>query len=118
MVSGNNSPTLVLRGPVNGAALFIIAPNLDEWEIKAQISEQDIGKLQSKMKELTLEQIAKGVGVPVRFSVEAYSAEKIKFTGKVLRIDPLPAASQRFSCCSFSAYSSVAVAVSIGHLGN
>lgn len=82
-------------GPVNGAALFTIAPNLDEWEIKAPISEQDIGKLQTKLKELTDDQIAKGVGIPVRFSVEAYSAEKIRFTGRVVRIDPLPAAAQR-----------------------
>lgn len=83
------------KGPVNGAALFIIAPDLEQWEIKAQISEQDIGKLQSKLKELTPEDIKAGKGVPVRFTVEAYSAEKIKFTGKVLRIDPLPASSQR-----------------------
>lgn len=85
----------ISAGPVNGAALFIIAPNLDEWEIKAQISEQDIGKLQSKLKALTPDQIKEAKGVPVRFTVEAYSAEKIKFNGKVLRIDPLPAASQR-----------------------
>ncbi len=83
------------QGPVNGSALFIIAPNQDDWEVKAQISEQDIGKLQSKLKELTPVQIKAGNGVPVRFTVEAYSTEKIKFTGKVLRIDPLPAASQR-----------------------
>ena len=83
------------QGPVNGSALFIIAPNQDEWEVKAQISEQDIGKLQSKLKELTPDQIKAGNGVPVRFTVEAYSTEKIKFTGKVLRIDPLPAANQR-----------------------
>lgn len=85
----------ITAGPVNGSALFIIAPGLDEWEVKAQISEQDIGKLQSKLKALTPGQIKEGKGVPVRFTVEAYSAEKIKFSGKVLRIDPLPAASQR-----------------------
>lgn len=83
------------KGPVNGAALCIIAPNLDDWEIKAQISEQDIGKLQSKLRIYTPEQLKEGKGVPVRFAVEAYSAERIKFTGRVLRIDPLPAASQR-----------------------
>lgn len=85
----------ISAGPVNGAALFIVASNLDEWEIKAQISEQDIGKLQSKLKALTPEQFKEGKGVPVRFNVEAYSVEKIKFNGRVLRIDPLPAASQR-----------------------
>lgn len=82
-------------GPVNGSALFIIAPGLDEWEIKAQISEQDIGKLHSKLKTFTPEQLKSGQGVPVRFNVEAYSAERIKFTGKVLRVDPLPAVTQR-----------------------
>lgn len=85
----------ITAGPLNGSALFIIAPNRDEWEIKAQVSEQDIGKLQTKLKELTAEDTKAGKGVPVRFTVEAYSAEKIKFTGKVLRIDPLPASSQR-----------------------
>lgn len=82
-------------GPVNGSALFIVAPGMDEWEIKAQISEQDIGKLHSKLKTFTPEQLKAGQGVPVRFNVEAYSAERIKFTGKVLRVDPLPAVAQR-----------------------
>jgi len=85
----------ISAGAVNGAPLFIVAPGLDEWEIKAQISEQDIGKLQSKLKAFTPEQIRSGSGVPVRFTVDAYSAEKIKFNGRVLRIDPLPAVNQR-----------------------
>lgn len=82
-------------GPVNGAALFTIAPNLEEWEIKAQISEQDIGRLQSKLKAYSPDELKQGKGVPVRFAVEAYSAERIKFTGHVVRIDPLPSAGQR-----------------------
>ncbi|MFO0812040.1 MAG: biotin/lipoyl-binding protein [Gemmatales bacterium] len=84
----------ITAGPVNNAPLFIIAPslnaNLDDWEVKAQISEQDIGKLQTKLK-ANPEQAA----IPVIFTVEAYSLEKIKFTGKVTRIDPLPALGQR-----------------------
>lgn len=81
----------ITAGPMNGQALVIIAPNQEDWEVKAQISEQDIGKLQSKL----IDFAAAKKPVPVTFTVEAYSIERIKFTGNVLRIDPLPATGQR-----------------------
>src|SRR5262249_23978651 len=75
-----------LIGPQVGP-LVTISPNPDQWEIKAQISEQDIGKL--------LTRLNSGSPVPVRFSTEAYSAEKqIKFTGKVMSIAALPSTNQ------------------------
>ncbi len=76
-----------LVAPTLGA-LITIAPHPDEWEVKALISEQDIGRLQNKLRS--------GEPVNVSFTTEAYSIEKIKpFTGKVLSIDPLPVVQQR-----------------------
>jgi multidrug efflux pump subunit AcrA (membrane-fusion protein) len=78
-----------LIGPQAGP-LVTIAPYPDQWELKAQISEQDIGRLQNKLS------TSANHTALVRFSTEAYAAEKIKpFTGKVLRIDPLPTTPQR-----------------------
>lgn len=67
--------------------LVTIANNPDQWEIKAQISEQDIGKLQQKL--------SNEHKPSVRFNVEAYSTEHIKFTGKVIDIAALPSTPAR-----------------------
>jgi multidrug resistance efflux pump len=66
-------------------SLITIASNPDQWEVKAQISEQDIGKIQQKLAQQP----------QVRFTVEAYSAERIKFTGKVIDIAALPSSPSR-----------------------
>jgi multidrug resistance efflux pump len=68
-------------------ALVTIAKNPNQWEVKAQISEQDIGKLQQKLNQ--------DKNAQVRFAVEAYSVEKIKFTGKVIDIAALPSSPAR-----------------------
>lgn len=73
-----------LIAPTLGA-LITIANNPDQWEVKAQISEQDIGKLQQKF----------ALKPTVQFTVEAYSAERIKFTGKVIDIAALPSSPSR-----------------------
>jgi multidrug resistance efflux pump len=78
-----------LIGPQAGP-LITVSPNPDQWEVKAQISEQDIGKI--------LTRLNTGEPIPVTFSTEAYSAEnQIKFTGKVMSIGALPTTSQRSS---------------------
>jgi multidrug efflux pump subunit AcrA (membrane-fusion protein) len=71
-----------------GASLLKIAPNPNQWEVKAQISEQDIGRLRTKL--------AKG-HIPASFSTEAYSMEHglKRFTGKVVSISQLPTPPQR-----------------------
>jgi len=79
---------LIIQGiQPNREPLLIIAENLDAWEVNAQISEQDIGRLQNR--------IRKGSAVPARFSVEAYTMDKIRFTGRVATIAELPTTAQR-----------------------
>ena len=68
-------------------ALITIANHPDKWEVKAQISEQDIGKLQQK-----INTESKPI---VRFNVEAYSVERIKYSGRVVDIAALPSSKAR-----------------------
>jgi multidrug efflux pump subunit AcrA (membrane-fusion protein) len=75
-----------LIGPQLGP-LVAIANNADQWEVKAQISEQDIGKLQQKLNSEN-----KPI---VRFNVEAYSLERIKYSGRVVDIAALPSTATR-----------------------
>jgi len=73
----------------NGFPLVIIAENLKDWEVNAQISEQDIGRLQNRLRQ--------GGTVPATFSVDAYSVDHIRFTGHVTSIAELPSIPQRAS---------------------
>lgn len=58
------------------APLFVIAPENLQWELYAQVGEYDINKIK--------------MGMPVEFTVDAYSDDNTKFTGTVSRIADLP----------------------------
>lgn len=65
-------------------SLFLLVQEANSWELQAQVSEQDIGKIEA--------------GQNVRFSVEAYAERKdISFTGKVVKKDMIPSMNSRFS---------------------
>jgi membrane fusion protein (multidrug efflux system) len=105
-VSGYLKEGQLIAPQVTGA-LLTIANNPDQWEVKAQISEQDIGKLQQKL----------ALKPAVRFTVEAYSAERIKFNGKVIDIAALPSAPARPSMAGLDPMQLAALAGNAGSSG-
>lgn len=105
-VSGYLKEGQLIAPQVTGA-LLTIANNPDQWEVKAQISEQDIGKLQQKL----------ALHPAVRFTVEAYSAERIKFSGKVIDIAALPSTPARPSMAGLDPMQLAALAGNAGSSG-
>lgn len=64
-------------GPPLSSQLFTIASDLARIQVNAQIAESDIGKVR--------------VGQEVSFTVYAYSDDNVSFSGKIERINPVPA---------------------------
>jgi HlyD family secretion protein len=65
-----------LIGPPASAQLFTLASDLEQMQVHAQVSENDIGKMK--------------VGLDVSFSVYAYPDDSGRFRGKVRDIRPMP----------------------------
>lgn len=64
-------------GPPLSSQLFTIASDLARIQVNAQIAESDMGKVR--------------VGQGVTFTVYAYTDDNMTFTGKIERINPVPA---------------------------
>jgi HlyD family secretion protein len=65
-----------LIAPPASAQLFTLASDLNAMQVRAQVSEDDIGKV--------------AVGQAATFTVYAYSEEEAKFEGKIVDIHPMP----------------------------
>lgn len=74
IVSRNVDEGQTVAASLNSPTLFVIANNLDRMQIKANVDEADIGKI--------------NVDMPVEFSVDAYPMQR--FTGNVqqIRLNP------------------------------
>ncbi|MBM4404477.1 MAG: efflux RND transporter periplasmic adaptor subunit, partial [Candidatus Cloacimonetes bacterium] len=74
IVSRNVDEGQTVAASLNAPTLFVIANNLEQMQITADVDEADIGKI--------------SVGLPVEFSVDAYSGRPFRGSVKQIRLSP------------------------------
>ncbi len=74
VTSRNVDEGQTVAASLNAPTLFVIANKLDEMQIEANIDEADIGKVKE--------------GLPVRFTVDAFTQKRFKGTIKQVRLNP------------------------------